>query len=69
MSSKYEDIMNHPVHEPDPVRHPRMSRGARAAQFASFAALTGYSELVEETGDRVCEEVMNETVFEEIEDI
>ena len=69
MSGKYDDIINHPVHEPDPRRHPRMAREARAAQFASFAALTGYSEIVDETADSVFNEVMNETTFEDIEEI
>jgi len=69
MNNDYSDIIDHPVHEPDPVRHPRMSREARAAQFAPFAALTGYSEIVEETEADVYESVMNETTFEDIEDI
>ena len=30
-------------------KHPRMSRMNRAAQFAPFAALTGYEESIEET--------------------
>ena len=46
-----------------------MDRVARAAQFASFAALTGYSDLVGETEEEVFNSVMNETVFEDIEDI
>ncbi len=69
MSSKYDDIIDLPVHEPDPSRHPRMPREARAAQFGAFAALTGYSEIVEETQDFVYNRVMNETEFEDIEDI
>ena len=69
MRKDYSDIMGLPVHEPDPVKHPRMDRVARAAQFASFAALTGYSDVVEEAEESVYNNVMNETVFEEIEDI
>ena len=69
MSSKYDDIIRLPVHEPDPVRHPRMPREARAAQFGVFAALKGYHDLVEETADQVVDKVMNETVFEDIEEI
>lgn len=69
MSSKYDDIINHPVHEPDPVRHPRMPREARASQFGAFAALRGYSDIVDETADAVAEKVMNETEFEDIDDI
>lgn len=45
--SKYEDIINLPHHVS--YRHPRMSRIDRAAQFAPFAALTGYGAAVEET--------------------
>ena len=45
--SKYHDIMDLPHHTS--YRHPRMSRIARAAQFAPFAALTGYEAAVQET--------------------
>ena len=34
---------------PTSKKHPRMSRMNRAAQFARFAALTGYEESIEET--------------------
>ncbi len=44
---KYNDIINLPHHESK--KHPRMSLNARAAQFAPFAALTGYGDAVEET--------------------
>ena len=43
----YDDIINLPHFEPK--KHPRMSIEARAAQFAPFAALTGYGDLVKET--------------------
>lgn len=36
---------NHPTSK----KHPRMSNMNRAAQFAPFAALTGYEESIEET--------------------
>ncbi len=49
MSEKnpYERIINmpHPVSQ----RHPQMSLYDRAAQFSSFAALTGHSDAIEET--------------------
>ncbi|MGN1045611.1 MAG: hypothetical protein ACI4QG_00805 [Candidatus Cryptobacteroides sp.] len=32
-------------------RHPRMPLSDRAAQFAPFAALTGYEEMIERTGE------------------
>ena len=44
----YTDIIDLPHHEPDPIRHPRMSFTKRAAQFVPFAALSGYDEMVAE---------------------
>ena len=44
---KYDDIINLPHYEPK--NHKRMSMYARAAQFAPFAALTGYEDSVKET--------------------
>ena len=69
MKNDYSDIINLPVHEPDPEKHPRMSREARAAQFAPFAALTGFEQVVDDAAEDVMNKVINETVFEEIEDI
>ena len=46
---RYDDIIDLP--RPEPQRHPRMPRLDRAAQFAPFAALTGFKELIEETAD------------------
>lgn len=47
MKNSYDDI----IHLPHPVSatHPPMSRQNRAAQFAPFAALTGYEAAVRET--------------------
>ena len=44
---RYDDVIyrQHPTSK----KHPRMSRMNRAAQFAPFAALTGYEESIEET--------------------
>ena len=36
----YDDIIHLP--HPEPKRHRRMARADRAAQFAPFAALTGF---------------------------
>ena len=44
---KYEDIINLPHHQS--LNHKRMSNYDRAAQFAPFAALTGYDALIKET--------------------
>ena len=43
---KYDDIIDLPC--PTSERHPRMARGDRAAQFASFAALSGYEDAISE---------------------
>ena len=52
---KYDDIINLP--NPTPTCKPRMSALDRAAQFAPFAALTGYEAVVAEaarlTDDRL----------------
>lgn len=44
---KYEEIINHPHYEPK--NHPRMSREARAAQFAPYAALAGHAGAIQRT--------------------
>ena len=43
----YDDIIDLPHHVSE--RHPRMSMMDRAAQFAPFAALTGYDAAIKET--------------------
>lgn len=48
MNDSYDDIINLP--HPEPVNRQRMSMLARAAQFAPFAALTGYDAAIAETG-------------------
>ena len=48
MSGQYDDIICLP--HPDSPRHPRMSLYDRAAQFSPFAALTGHSAAIAETG-------------------
>ena len=44
----YEDIVNLP--HPQSGRHPQMPLESRAAQFAPFAALTGFDDAIGETG-------------------
>ena len=46
MTHDYDDIINLPHYEPK--HHPRMSMWNRAAQFAPFAALTGYDAAIKE---------------------
>lgn len=47
MIHPYDDIIGLPRHVSK--RHPPMARANRAAQFAPFAALTGYEDLIAET--------------------
>ena len=48
MSGNYDDIIA--LLHPEPRTHPRMSLHDRAAQFSPFAALTGHSAAIAETG-------------------
>lgn len=47
VQKKYGDILEYP--HPVSKTHPPMPVADRAAQFAPFAALTGYKEAIEET--------------------
>ena len=47
---KYDDIIDR--EHPTSRRHPRMPRADRAAQFAPFAALTGFGDVIHETKER-----------------
>ena len=44
---QYGDIIDR--EHPTSLKHPRMPRKNRAAQFAPFAALTGYDDLIRES--------------------
>lgn len=57
-NNKYEDIIA--LEHPTSKNHPRMSEEARAAQFAPFAALTGFEDKVNETARRHLEEYEKE---------
>lgn len=46
---EYEDIINLPHHVSKV--HPQMDMLSRAAQFASFSALTGYEDDIRECAD------------------
>ncbi|MCD8206992.1 MAG: hypothetical protein LUD72_03545 [Bacteroidales bacterium] len=48
---KYGDIINLPHHVSQ--NHPQMPAASRAAQFASFAALSGYEDAIDETAKTV----------------
>ena len=45
--NEYDDIINLPHHQSS--KRPHMSNHQRAAQFAPFAALTGYDAAIDET--------------------
>ena len=46
-AQKYADIIDMPHHVSK--RHPQMSMWNRAAQFAPFAALTGYEDAIKDS--------------------
>lgn len=50
----YNDIIKLPHHVSK--TRPKMSKQARAAQFAPFAALTGFDEIIEETAEKNAEQ-------------
>ena len=56
MTNDYDDIINLPHYEPK--HHPRMSMWNRAAQFAPFAALTGYDAAIQES-NRVTDDLID----------
>ena len=63
---EYGDIIDHEHHTSS--KHPRMSRLNRAAQFAPFAALVGYDDLVMEAARNTDEQVeIDESMKEELD--
>ena len=59
----YEDIVDLPHHVS--AKHPQMEMIKRAAQFAPFAALTGYGEAISHTAEAVLREQTREYEGEE----
>ena len=55
MNKDYSDIINLPHFES--TKHKRMSIEARSAQFAPFAALTGYEDAIKETARLTVERI------------
>ena len=53
---KYDDIIN--TKYPFSKKHKKMSLYSRAGQFAAFAALTGYEEIIGETARRVDDDIL-----------
>ncbi|MBO7369010.1 MAG: hypothetical protein J6U25_01835 [Clostridia bacterium] len=61
----YSDMLE--LKRPVSKRHAPMTRSNRAAQFAPFAALTGYGEAINETGRRVDKKIaLSEDEIDEI---
>ena len=66
ISHKYDDILFMP--HPNSKNHPRMARRDRAAQFSSFAALTGHEEAISETARLTDEKAaLGEDVMERLD--
>ncbi len=65
---KYEDIIHLPHHVSR--KHPQMSMANRAAQFSSFAALTGHDAAIAEAA-RLTDErpILDESVKQEISNL
>lgn len=55
MKNDYDDIIHLPHHVSK--RHPQMSMLNRAAQFAPFAALTGYDAAINEAMEKHITEI------------
>lgn len=53
---KYDDIIN--TKYPFSKKHKKMSLYGRAGQFAAFAALTGYDDVIDETGRRTDDDIL-----------
>ena len=49
MKGPYDDIIG--LEHPTSRKHKPMSLSDRAAQFAPFAALTGYEDMIDEAGE------------------
>ena len=66
-NGNYDDIINLPHHVS--AKHPPMHESDRAAQFAPFAALTGYGEVIEDAARSNVEYVENEIEHIAAEDV
>lgn len=62
--NNYEDIIHMEHHTS--ARHPRMSLYARAAQFASFAALSGHDNAINDTAIKHQQDVLEAEKGEDI---
>ena len=66
-AQKYADIIDHPHHVSK--RHPQMSMWNRAAQFAPFAALTGYEDAIRSASPLEIKGTQELSVKENINDV
>lgn len=57
ITDTYEDIIDHPHYQSK--TRPHMSLRNRAAQFAPFAALSGYDEAIKETERQATERALS----------
>ena len=65
--TEYRDIIDQAHHVSS--KCPQMSRLNRAAQFAPFAALTGYDDLIHESArESECRQIPDESRIEEMND-
>ena len=62
--SNYDDIIN--LKRPISKKHKPMSLYNRAAQFAPFAALTGYDDVIDETG-RLTDEMLQLDEYQKLD--
>ena len=66
--SRYDDILDLPHHRSK--LHPPMPAADRAAQFAPFAALTGYGEAINETARRTDQKICpDESRLDELDEV
>lgn len=60
MKNDYADLLDMPHHVS--LNHPPLSMEQRAAQFMPFAALTGFSEVIEETTEKINSQGLDQNV-------
>ena len=67
MAGRYDDIIG--LERPVSPRHPPMPMAERAAQFAPFAALTGYDEVIAEAARLTARKIeLSEDATQELND-
>lgn len=65
--NKYDDIIN--IIHYEPKNHKRMSIESRSAQFAPFAALTGYNDCIKDASEYVVEKFsLSDDMYDSLND-